>query len=139
MALIRSTAEIYLEDVMDPPEEVADVAEAAEAETAEEAPAEDDASDAQPDRDIPNRSRYAGSFYSPELDATYRIEEEGSAGLTLRVGRRDPVALVAEADGQLTVEDGPTLRFSDLVGGRYEAMIVDAGRVRNLRFARTEG
>ncbi|MDE2720498.1 serine hydrolase domain-containing protein [Candidatus Palauibacter polyketidifaciens] len=139
MALIRSTAEIYLEDVMDPPEEVADVAEAAEAETAEEAPAEDDASDAQPDRDIPNRSRYAGSFYSPELDATYRIEEEGSAGLTLRVGRRDPVALAAEADGQLTTEDGPTFRFSELAGGRYEAMTVDAGRVRNLRFARTEG
>ena len=60
-------------------------------------------------------------------------------GLTLRVGRRDPVALVAEADGQLTTEDGPTFRFSELAGGRYEAMVVDAGRVRNLRFARTEG
>ena len=69
----------------------------------------------------------------------YWIEEEGSAGLTLRVGRRDPVALVAEADGHLTTEDGPTFRFSELAGGRYEAMVVDAGRVRNLRFARTEG
>ena len=144
MALIRSTAEIYLEDAMDPPEDVADEEpaaeeEAAEAETAEEDAEGDDALDAPPDRGIPNRSRFAGSFYSPELDAMYWIEEEGSAGLTLRVGRRDPVALVAEADGQLTTEDGPTFRFSELAGGRYEAMVVDAGRVRNLRFARTEG
>ena len=137
MALIASTAEIYLEDAMDPPEEVAkgEEAEAAEEETAEEYAAADDAA---PDHDVPNRARYAGSFYSPELDATYRIVEEGAAGLTLHVGRRDPVALVTESDGQLTTEDGPTLRFSELVAGRYEAMVVDAGRVRNLRFARTE-
>ena len=140
MALIASTAEIFLEDAMDPPEDVAEGdEEAAEEETTEEAATGDDAPDAPPDRDIPNRTRYAGSFYSPELDATYRIEEEGSAGLTLHVGRRDPVPLEAEADGQLTTEDGPTFRFSELVGGRYQAMIVDAGRVRNLRFARTEG
>ncbi len=139
MDLIRSTAEIYLEDAMSPPEDIAEEDEAAQAETAEEAAAGDHAPDAPPGHDIPNRARYAGSFYSPELDATYRIDEEGSAGLTLHVGRRDPVPLVAEADGQLTTEDEPTFRFSELVGGRYEAMVVDAGRVRNLRFARTEG
>ena len=133
-ALIRSTAEIYLEDAMDPPEDVAE----GEAEAAEEAAAGDDATDVPPDHDIPDRARYAGSFYSPELDATYRIVEEGAAGLTLHVGRRDPVALVAESDGRLTTEDGPTFRFSDLIAGGYEAMIVDAGRVRNLRFTRTE-
>lgn len=134
MALIRSTAELYLEDVMDPPEDVAEGGEEEETEVADE-----DAAEAPPDHDIPNRARYAGSFYSPELDATYRIEAEGSAGLTLHVGRRDPVALVTESDGALTTEEGPTLRFSGLIGGRYEAMIVDAGRVRNLRFVRMEG
>ncbi len=146
MALIASTAEIHLEDAMDPPRDIAEDeegepadAETAEEEAAEEAAAGDDAPDAPPDREIPNRSRYAGSFYSPELDATYRIDEEGSAGLTLHVGPRDPIPLVAEADGQLTTEDGPTLRFSGLVGGQYEAMIVDAGRVGNLRFTRTDG
>ena len=129
MSLIASTAEIYLEDAMDPPEDVT------EGEAEEES---EDAPEVAPDHDIPNRTRYAGSFYSPELDATYRIMEEGAAGLTLQIGRRDPVALAAESDGQLTIEGGRIFRFSDLVDGRYEAMIVDAGRVRNLRFARTE-
>ncbi|WP_419162904.1 serine hydrolase domain-containing protein [Candidatus Palauibacter sp.] len=131
MSLIASTAEIYLEDAMDPPEDVA----AGEAEEA----ADEDAPEAPPDHDIPHRTRYAGSFHSPELDATYRIVEEGAAGLTLHVGRRDPVTLAAEADGQLTIEGGTIFRFSELVGGRYGAMMVDAGRVKNLRFARTEG
>ena len=135
MSLIASTAEIYLEDAMDPPEDVA----AGEAEEAEEqaAAAGEDAPEAPPDHDIPNRARYAGSFHSPELDATYRIVEEGVAGLTLHVGRRDPVALAAESDGLLTIEGGRIFRFSELVDGRYEAMMVDAGRVKNLRFART--
>ena len=139
-SLIASTAEIYLEDAMDPPEgEAEDEAEQeAEEETAEDGPGEEDAPPEPPDHDIPNRTRYAGSFYSPELDATYRIMEEGAAGLTLQVGRRDPVALAAESDGQLTIESGTIFRFSGLVDGRYEAMLVDAGRVRNLRFARTE-
>ena len=129
MSLIASTAEIYLEDAMDPPEDVT------EGEAEEE---REDAPEVPPDHDIPNRARYAGSFYSPELDATYRIMEEGAAGLTLQVGRRDPVALAAESDGQLTIEGGRIFRFSGLIAGRYEAMIVDAGRVRNLRFTRTE-
>ena len=131
MALIAITAEIYLEDAMDPPED-----EAEEEETEDES---EDAPEAPPDHDIPNRTRYAGSFYSPELDATYRIMEDGAAGLTLQVGRRAPVALAAESDGELMIEGGRIFRFSGLVAGRYEAMIVDAGRVRNLRFSRTEG
>ena len=132
MALIASTAEIYLEDAMDPPEDVA-----AEAAAEQAAAADEDSPEAPPDHDIPNRARYAGSFYSPELDATYRIVEEDAAGLTLQVGRRDPVPLAVESDGRLTTEDGPTFRFSELFDGRYGAMTVDAGRVRNLRFART--
>ena len=157
-ALIASTAEIYLEDRMEPLEaaegetaeeatvgEASDEAaadeandQAAEEEAPEEAAAED-ASQNPPDLDIPNRARYAGSFYSPELDTTYRIAEDGDAGLTLHVGRLDPAALLAESDGVLTSERGMTFRFSQLADGRYQAMMVDAGRVKNLRFARAEG
>ena len=142
--LIASTAEIYLEDGMEPVEGEEDDAagemtdEAAE----EEAPAEatdEAASPDEPDLDIPNRARYAGSFYSPELDTTYRIAEEGDGGLTLYVGRLDPAALVAGPEGMLTSERGMSFRFSQLADGRYRAMMVDAGRVKNLRFARTEG
>ena len=134
--LIASTAEIYLEDGMEPVEgEEGDAAGEGPDEAAEEeAPAE-----AEPDLDIPNRARYAGSFYSPELDTTYRIVEEGGAGLTLHVGRLDPAALVAGSEGMLTSERGMSFRFSQLTDGRYRAMMVDAGRVKNLRFARTEG
>ena len=145
MSLIASTAEIYLEDAMDPPEDVAEgeaedgATEEAEEETAEDDPGEEGAPPEPPDLEIPNRARYAGSFYSPELDATYRIVEEDAAGLTLQVGRRDPVALAAESDGRLMIEDGGIFHFSELVDGRYEVMIVDAGRVRNLRFTRSEG
>ena len=32
-----------------------------------------------------------------------------------------------------------TFRFSALEDGRYQAMMVDAGRVKNLRFNRVEG
>ena len=151
--LIASTAEIYLEDRMEPvevagesetsdedavdeaPEETADEAE-------EEAPAEaidETGARDEPSLVIPNPARYAGSFYSPELDTTYRIVEEGDAGLTLHVGRLNPAALRAMSDGVLTSERGWTLRFSQLVDTRYQAMMVDAGRVQNLRFARAEG
>lgn len=147
-ALIASTAEIYLEDRMEPVEGAEgettgdDVVEEAADETADEAPAEatDEAdSPDEPDLDIPNRTRYAGAFYSPELDTTYRIVEDGDAGLTLHVGQLDPTALMAESEGVLTSERGWTLRFSQLADTRYQAMMVDAGRVQNLRFAQTEG
>ena len=89
---------------MEPPEE------AAEGETTDEAAEDEDASQDSPDHDIPSRTRYAGSFYSPELNTTYRIVEEGGAGLSLHVGRLDPAALLAESDGVLTSERGMTFR-----------------------------
>ena len=65
--------------------------------------------------------------------------EEGGAGLTLHVGRLDPATLLAESDGVLTSERGMTFRSAQFAAGRYQAMMVDAGRVKNLRFARAEG
>ena len=135
MALIASTAEIYLADRMEPPA-------AAETEAEGEAPAETeeegDAPQDRPGHDIPDRTRYTGSFHSPELNATYRILAEGGAGLTLHAGRWEPLTLRAEGDGVLGSERGVTLRFSELGGGRFQSLMVDAGRVRNLRFSRME-
>jgi hypothetical protein len=151
MALIASTAEIYLEDRMDPPPEPAEPGEAvapdaqdvaddeAADEAADEEGEEEDAPQDPPAHDIPDRTRYAGSFHSPELNATYRILEEGGAGLVLHAGRLDPATLHAESAGVLGGPRGMTFRFSALEDGRYQAMTVDAGRVRNLRFERVGG
>ena len=105
----------------------------ASAEAAEE---EGDAPQDRPGHDIPDRTRYAGSFHSPELNTTYRILEEGGAGLTLHAGRLEPLTLRADGDGVLGNERGLTLRFSESAGGRFQLLMVDAGRVRNLRFTR---
>ena len=149
--LIERVAEVYLEDRMAsaapaeeqpapdaPAEEPSAPAAPAEnaAEAAEPSAAPPEPASPEPESAIPGRTRYAGSFYSPELDATYRIVEDGASGLTLHVGRSEPVSLLVSADGVLTTGRGTTLRFSDLAGGRYRAMLLDAGRVRNLRFTR---
>ena len=151
MALIASTAEIYLEDRMEPPAEAPepgepgepaepDAQEAVADEAADEAADdEEDAPQDPPAHDIPDRARYAGSFYSPELNATYRILDDGGAGLTLHAGRLDPATLLGRSAGVLAGPRGMTFRFSALEDGRYQAMTVDAGRVRNLRFERVEG
>ena len=137
MALIASTAEIYLADRMQPAEEPADgeAPDEAQAEPSEE----DDAPQDRPGPDIPDRTRYAGSFHSPELNTTYHLREEGGSGLVLHAGRLDPAPLLSVSAGILSGRRGMTLRFSALQGGRYQAMMVDAGRVKNLRFARVEG
>ena len=149
--LIERVAEVYLEDRMAsaapaeeqpapdaPAEEPSAPAAPAEnaAEAAEPSAAPSEPASPEPESAIPGRTRYAGSFYSPELDATYRIVEDGASGLTLHVGRSEPVGLLVSAHGVLTTGRGTTLRFSDLAGGRYRAMLLDAGRVRNLRFTR---
>ncbi len=135
MALIASTAEIYLEDRMEAPEQPSEP----EPETDAEAETDEDAPQDPPARDIPDRARYAGSFHSPELNATYRLREEGGAGLVLHAGRLDPAPLLAVSEGVLSGRRGMTFRFSALEDGRYQAMLVDAGRVRNLRFSRVGG
>ena len=132
MALIATTAEIYLDDRMEPAEESAEP-------EAEGGAGEDDAPQDRPSPDIPDRTRYAGSFYSPELNTTYHLRDEGAAGLTLHAGRLDPATLLAVSEGVLSGRRGMTFRFSALDGGRYQAMMVDAGRVKNLRFTRVEG
>ncbi len=132
MALIASTAEVYLEDSMAPAAQAA--APDAQAEPSEE----DDAPQDRPGPDIPDRTRYAGSFHSPELNATYHLREEGGTGLVLHAGRLDPAPLLAVSEGVLSGRRGMTIRFSALEDGRYQAMMVDAGRVKNLQFMRVE-
>lgn len=130
--LIAATAEVYLEDRMAPVEDPGEPEERTTAATPADEPEEDAPSEA-----IGGRDRYAGSFYSPELDATYHIRVAGAEGLTLRAGRWDPVTLLEADDGALRGQ-GLAFRFADFADGRFRSFMLDAGRVRNLRFTRLE-
>ena len=130
--LVAATAEVYLEDRMAPVEDPGEPEERTTAATPAGEPEEDAPSEAITDRD-----RYAGSFYSPELDATYHIRVAGAEGLTLRAGRWDPVTLLEADDGALRGQ-GLAFRFADFADGRFRSFMLDAGRVRNLRFTRLE-
>ena len=130
--LIAATAEVYLEDRMAPVEDPGEPEERTTAATPAGEPEEDAPSEA-----ITGRDRYAGSFYSPELDATYHIRMTGTEGLTLRAGRWDPVTLLEADDGALRGQ-GLAFRFADFADGRFRSFMLDAGRVRNLRFTRLE-
>ena len=132
MGLIAGTAEVYLGDRMAPAEEARESGD----ETAAAAGTRED-EEAGPGETIAGRDRYAGSFYSPELDATYHIRDSDAAGLSVRVGKWDPLTLSEVRDGVLR-SGGLVLRFSDPAESRFSMMMLDAGRVKNLRFTRVE-
>ena len=133
MGLIAATAEVYLGDRMTPVEEADESDEGASPDVGGDQAGED-----APSEEIPGRDRYAGSFYSPELDATYHIQGEETTGLSVQVGKWDPLTLSEVDDGVLRI-GGLVLRFSDLAEDRFSAMMLDAGRVKNLRFTRVDG
>jgi len=83
-------------------------------------------------------SNYAGSYYSDEIDATFTVVARGD-GLQLRRDTdTEPAPLLAGPDGAFRAR-GMSIRFESGEGGRPAALIVDAGRVRDIRFARAGG
>ena len=81
-------------------------------------------------------SRYAGRYYSPELDIEYRLEIVDD-GLRLRAGPGIDREVRQIGPDHLTAQ-GMQLRFR-LAQGRAEGFEVDAGRVRDLVFERVAG
>lgn len=79
---------------------------------------------------------YAGAYHSDELDARYRIVVDG-ADLRLEVGNSldGPMARIGD---DLFRRGGLTLRFQR-EAGRVTGFLLDAGRVRGIRFARADG
>lgn len=77
---------------------------------------------------------YAGRYHATELDVDYVITAEGT---TLRVarGRRGPVTLTPTIPDEFRARQVATMRF-EWSGGRPTAFVVDAGRVRGIRFER---
>lgn len=76
-------------------------------------------------------AKFTGAYYSEELDATYVIRMEDGKLEVLR-GRGDPVPLVSTIVDEFTLE-GARVRF-ERNGGRPSGFVLDAGRVRGIRF-----
>jgi hypothetical protein len=117
-------ADIYLEDRLEPVEEVSE--EAGE-EAEEEEPTQLSAE---------QLAAYAGDFYSEELDVTYQLRVEGDT-LRLFLGNwLDSPLVPSQPDvfraGVLT------FRFTGEAPKGASGFVLDAGRVRNLRFERVK-
>ena len=78
---------------------------------------------------------YAGTYHAPELDARYVISADGSE-LALEVGNWLDGSLVRTGDDVFR-RGSLTLRF-ERSGGRVTGFLLDAGRVRGIRFRRVD-
>jgi hypothetical protein len=78
----------------------------------------------------------AGTYYSEELEATYRIAT-GSEGVTLQVGNNAPVVLgLIGTDGLSARPGAPLLTPVRDGAGRITGFTLTAGRVRDIAFTR---
>jgi len=80
---------------------------------------------------------YAGSYYSPELDALYHIEATGG-GLVARHIRHGETALRPRAPDEFATDNWwmREVRFERDADGAVTGLRVGGGRVRNLLFVR---
>ena len=79
---------------------------------------------------------YAGEYRSPEIPATYILSVIDEA-LSLRIGKRAPINLefigADEANGS-----GFRVSFARSRNGSVAGFSLDAGRVKNLKFTKSE-
>ena len=79
-------------------------------------------------------AQYAGAWYSPELDATYTLR--ATNGRLVLERRRSPAVTLQPTYADAFAGDGLLLRFTRQ-GGAAKELLLDAGRIRNVRFMRT--
>ncbi|MCI0387404.1 MAG: serine hydrolase [Acidobacteria bacterium] len=80
-------------------------------------------------------NEFAGSYYSEELDTTYRMSvEQGGLFMIDRNGRKRP--LLPRLRDSFAVLSGPQFEFSRDAAGKVSGFAVHWGRIRNVRFSR---
>jgi CubicO group peptidase (beta-lactamase class C family) len=121
--LAERVADIYLEDRLEPVEEAPEEAREEEEEEPLELSAEEIAA-------------YIGDYYSDELDVTYRLRMEEDT-LRLFLGNWLDSALVPSKPDVFRARV-LTFRFTREPPERPSGFLLDAGRVRNLRFERVK-
>lgn len=77
----------------------------------------------------------AGTYHSDEIDATFTITVEAGTLMLRRESDARATAMQPAADGRFRA-NGMTFRFERGNARKVEALIVDAGRVRDIRFVR---
>jgi hypothetical protein len=82
-------------------------------------------------------SRYAGQYYSEELDTTYTLRVRDGRLMLIRKGEA-PEAMTPASPGVFLLQSGVTVEF-DGADARASGFRVHAGRVRNLEFGRVGG
>jgi CubicO group peptidase (beta-lactamase class C family) len=75
-----------------------------------------------------------GTYFSEEIDAVFTISSSGNGLLLKRESDAAPLPLQPTADGFRAA--GMTIRFDATPDGQVRALVVDAGRVRDIRFLR---
>jgi CubicO group peptidase (beta-lactamase class C family) len=80
---------------------------------------------------------FCGTYYSEELDSSYRLYLEGGE-LIVQRGRGEPIPLRPTVADEFTL-DGDRVTFERDDRGRLETFVLDAGRVRGIRFMRVGG
>ena len=80
-------------------------------------------------------ARYAGRYHADELGVDYVITAEGP-NLFVQRGRGDPIEMIPTGEDAFSLA-GADVRF-ERAGGMPSAFVVDAGRVRGIRFERVE-
>ena len=88
-----------------------------------------------PHGDAPVLPDLAGTYYSDELDATFTVVSKGGRLTLQRDGDAEPAILQAAGQDEYRFR-GMTVRFVRDASRRVEALIVDAGRVRDITFVR---
>jgi hypothetical protein len=125
--LAERVADVYLADLLEPVEE---------REGRGGGRSESEAAEA-PEYTVAELAAFAGTYHSDELDSAYRIYvEEGE--LRVQRGRRAPVPIRPTGTDEFEVE-GARVTFERDGSGRPESFVLDAGRVRGIRFVRIGG
>ena len=83
----------------------------------------------------PTPSAFVGRYYSDEIDATFTVTMKEGRLMVQRETDAAPVALEPSAADQYRL-GSMTIRFARGSDNAVDALVVDAGRVRGIRFAR---
>ena len=89
-------------------------------------------------RPVVSAADYAGTYVSDELGTSFTVSLKGGEILAQREDDAEPAALQPAATAGQFRFRGMTVRFVRAENGRIDALVVDAGRVRDIRFVRRQ-